>query len=229
MLPKRKFTWASSADSTAVLMRRSAESGQARGDSRPTSRASFAGRRSSLNILSEVKEVVTPPAQSPTGLYERIELTDVLQVGGGRDRDRDTHRGRDRDREEASAGTGGGTAKDPEGTEPNPETASFRDVELAPSPSTATTTVFSEKGDDRFFNYDLVPSPAAPTQAEVHVPRAQTGAGAGAGAGAEVGAAAFQVESPGRMIRATDSLGAEDGGDKKAQGPSASRTRDTRF
>lgn len=190
MLPRRKFTWASSADSTAVLLRRS-ENGQHK-DSRPTSRASFAGRRSSLNILSEVKEVTTP-LQSPSGLYERIEMSDVLKLGGGRD------------------GADGGALKDPEETEPNSETASFRDVEVtsATQPST-TSTVLPDK-DDRFFSYDVVGS-VTPTQAEVH-------------ASPSNGAADFHVESPGRLIRATDSLEPDTSSDKRGQSFSAN----TRF
>ncbi|KAK7111424.1 hypothetical protein V1264_011059 [Littorina saxatilis] len=189
LLPKRKFTWASSADST-VLLRRSAAELMPR-DSRPVSRASFGGRRSSLNILSEVKEVTTP-LQSPTGLYERIEMTDVFRVG--------------------DSGTGdeenGVSAKDSDETEPNSETASYRGMEeMSEQPITATTVLSADR-DSTVFNYDLTSTPV--TQADVHYSSQGTG-----------GSATFPVQSPGGLIRATDSLEPTGDGEgvKKDKGP----------
>ena len=119
-------------------------------------------------------------------------MTDVLKVGGDRD-------------DEA-----GGVVKDPEETEPNSETASFRDVEVmsqGQQPST-TSTVLSDK-DHRFFSFEVVDS-STPTQAQ---------------ANASLAEAAFHVESPGRLIRATDSLEPDDSVDKRGQSTSAN----TRF
>ena len=176
MLPKRKHTWATSADSYAVLMRHSDASLPR--DSRPASRASFAGRRSSLNILSEVKEVTTP-LQSPTGMYERIEMTDVLKVGETKGKDRS-----------------GNT------TEPNSESASLRDAEVVSMQASTATTVLSDR-DEHVFTFNHLTS--TPTQAEVHA--SQTGAAA---------EAAFYVDSPGNLIRATDTM-AMDGSSKEAE------------
>ncbi|XP_076459203.1 chitin synthase chs-2-like [Babylonia areolata] len=182
---KRKFTWASSADTTSALMRRSDLSLPR--DSRPTSRGSFAGHRSSLDILSEVKEVATPQT-SPTGLYERIEMQDVLRVGEEKAAERDSSKG-------------------PEDSEPNSETASFREEDVVSIPPSTATTVLSDREDGHVFSYQVTSTPT--TQAEVHA----TTAGDPQDSRAQD---SFSRDSPGQLIRASVSQGGK-GSEGKSQ------------
>lgn len=190
LLPKRRHTTVSGGEMAGVVMRR--HEGR---DSRPASRASFAGRRSSLNILDELKEVATP-LQSPTSpgdgsVYEKIELTDVLKVGG-------------------SSAAAANVVKDPEETEPNSETTSLRDSDLPSAHPSTATTLLSER-DGAIFSYDVSASPAL---AEVHGP----------GAGQT-----FHVDSPGRLIRATDSSSLQGGEEEEEGARDKSADSHTRF
>ncbi|KAL8576680.1 hypothetical protein ACOMHN_025155 [Nucella lapillus] len=191
-LPKRKFTWASSADTASMLMRRSDLSLPR--DSRPPSYLStLGGRRSSLNVLSEVNEAPAP-ITSPTGLYERIEMLDVLRVGENR------------------------AERDSKDSEVNSETANFRDDEVVSLPPSKATTVVSEK-DGHVFTYNVTSTPT--TQAEVHATSEvidSRGGGKGEGSFSADGKkeeGTFSVDSPGEMIRDSDSLRGK-GSEKKS-------------
>lgn len=121
-MPKRKSTWGSSGDLVSMLNRSEHK------DGRPAFRASFAGLRSSLNVLSEVKEVVTP-AQSPTtGAFDRIEMHEVAPAGK-----------RNGEKEVAF--------REPDDNEPDSETPGFREEDafsIAPSTVTTILSVQSE-------------------------------------------------------------------------------------
>lgn len=156
--------------------------------SRASSFAGYGGYKSQLKSLDEVKDEVTasPPATSPTGMYERIEMLDVLQVGAGDGRASG----------DASVVT----------TEPESETGDGDSVSLPPPPLTSSTilsavelddTSAKRSGEARYFTYDVrTPTASSVSSAKIDV---------------HVSATDFEsgfslVESPGHRIRATDSL-----------------------
>jgi hypothetical protein len=182
-----------------------------------TSRSSsFAGYRSALNALDEVKDEVTasPPATSPTGMYERIEMADVLQVG----------RGDAAERASSDIGDVSAAASIKDDVTTESETGDGDSVSLPPPPPTASTVLspdldHAKRGGARYFTYDVT-TPAASAvssaKADVHVSATDSDSG-------------FSLESPGRQIRAADSVQSSGAASSKDDDKRNSKDANTHF
>ena len=115
--------------------------------------------------------------RSPTGQYDRIEMSDVLQVG-------------DKVQDEVT-----------DATDPNSESVSLRDIDSVSTGVPTASTILSPDDSSTIFNFDTSHNSGASTASslsttvEIHSARSPK----------SPASAGFNVSSPGHQIRTSDS------------------------